>query len=157
MPLQRDHSGQASVRGFSKTRKSPNPVENNRRFHRFLTDGVPVEYRGKDRIIHDTVRLFDFDEPENNGWAAVNQFTIEENRRNRRPDIVVFVNGLPLAVIELKNLADENATIRDAYNQLQTYKRDIPSLFPYNEMLVISDGIEAHAGTGGNGTEERHH
>ena len=127
--------------------ESPSLIENNRRFHRALTDGVFVEYRNEDRIIHDTVALFDFDEPENNDWVAVNQFTVEENRRNRRPDIVVFVNGLPLAVIELKNLADENATIRDAYNQLQTYKNDVPSLFPYNELLIISDGIEARLGT----------
>jgi type I restriction enzyme R subunit len=136
-----------------KQAESPSLVENNRRFHRFLTDGVPVEYRRDDlpaqagRIVHDTVWLFDFDEPENNDWVAVNQFTVEEDRRTRRPDIVIFVNGLPLAAIELKNLADENATIRDACNQLQTYKNDIPSLFPYNELLVISDGIEARAGT----------
>ncbi|HXG20699.1 MAG TPA: type I restriction endonuclease subunit R [Methylomirabilota bacterium] len=135
-----------AIRKVQQT-ESPSLVENNRRFHRFLTDGVPVEYRRDDRIVHDTVWLFDFEEPENNDWVAVNQFTVEEDRRTRRPDIVVFVNGLPLAVIELKNLADENATIRDAYNQLQTYKNDIPSLFPYNELLVISDGIEARAGT----------
>jgi type I restriction enzyme R subunit len=133
--------------------ESPSLVENNRRIHRFLTDGVAVEYRREDlpgqagRIVHDTVWLFDFEEPENNDWVAVNQFTVEGDRRTRRPDIVVFVNGLPLAVIELKNLADENAAIRDAYNQLQTYKNDIPSLFHYNELLVISDGIEARAGT----------
>jgi len=127
--------------------ESPSLVESNRRFHHFLTDGVPVEYRHEDRIVHDTVRLFDFDRPDNNDWVAVNQFTIEENRRNRRPDVIVFVNGLPLAVIELKNLADENATIRDAFNQFQTYKNDIPSLFPHNELLVISDGIEARLGT----------
>lgn len=135
-----------AVRKLLRT-ESPSLVENNRRFHRFVTDGVPVEYRRDDRIVHDTVRLIDFTTPENNDWVAANQFTIEENRRNRRPDITVFVNGLPLAVIELKNLADENATIRDAYNQLQTYKNDIPSLFPYNELLLISDGIEARLGT----------
>jgi type I restriction enzyme R subunit len=133
--------------------ETPSLVENNRRFHRFVTDGVPVEYRREDlpeqagQIVHDTVRLIDFTTPENNDWVAANQFTIEENRRNRRPDVIVFVNGLPLAVIELKNLADENASIRDAFNQLQTYKNDIPSLFPYNELLVISDGIEARLGT----------
>ncbi len=135
-----------AIREVQQT-ESPSLVENNRRFHRFVTDGVPVEYRREDRIVHDTVWLFDFEEPENNDWVAVNQFTVEEDRRTRRPDIVIFVNGLPLAVIELKNLADENATIRDAYQQLQTYKNDIPSLFPYNELLVISDGIEARAGT----------
>lgn len=135
-----------AIRKVQQT-ESPSLVENNRRFHRFLTDGVPVEYRREDRIVHDTVWLFDFEEPENNDWVAVNQFTVIEDRNNRRPDIVVFVNGLPLSVIELKNQADENATIRDAYNQLQTYKKDIPSLFPYNEVLVISDGLEARVGS----------
>ena len=97
--------------------------------------------------MHDQVRLFDFDNPEKNDWVAANQFTIIENRSNRRPDIIVFVNGIPLGVIELKNLADENTTIRDAFKQFQTYQRDIPSLFPYNEVLVISDGLEARIGT----------
>jgi type I restriction enzyme R subunit len=114
---------------------------------RFLTDGVPTEYRGEGSIIHDYVRLVDFDDPGNNDWMAVNQFTVIQDKNNRRPDIVVFVNGLPLGVIELKNLADENATIKDAFNQLQTYKKDIPGLFPYNEALVISDGLEARIGT----------
>jgi type I restriction enzyme R subunit len=126
---------------------TPNLTESNRRFHGFLTDGVPVEYRDKDRVVHDQVQLFDFNDLANNEWLAVNQFTIIEDRNNRRPDVVIFVNGLPLGVIELKNLADENTTIRDAYHQLQTYKKDIPSLFPYNETLVISDGIEARLGT----------
>ncbi len=126
---------------------APNLEESNKNFHRYLTDGVPVEYRAKDRVVHDQVHLFDFENPENNEWLAVNQFTIIENRNNRRPDVLVFVNGVPLGVIELKNLADENTTIRDAFNQLQTYKRDIPSLFPYNEAMVISDGIEARLGT----------
>ena len=132
---------------------SPNLIENNRRFHRFLTDGVSVEYQGEGRAIHDQVRLFDFDNPSNNDCVAVNQFTVIEDRNNRRPDIVVFINGLPLGVIELKNLADENATIRDAFNQLQTYKKDIPSLFPYSEVLVISDGLEARIGTMTSGWE----
>ncbi len=127
--------------------ESPSIEENNRRFHGFLTDGVSVEHWGEGRIVYEQVRLFDFDEPANNDWLAVNQFTVIEDKNNRRPDIVIFVNGLPLGVVELKNLADENATIRDAFNQLQTYKRDIPSLFPYNEVLVISDGIEGRVGT----------
>src|SRR3989475_2410703 len=127
--------------------ESPNLIENNRRFHRFLSDGVPVEYRGAGRIVHDQVHLFDFKNPANNDWVAVNQLTVIEDRNNRRPDIVVFVNGLPLGVFELKNLADENATIRDAFNQFQTYKKDIPSLFPYNEVFVISDGIQARVGS----------
>jgi len=112
-----------------------------------LIDGVSVEYQRKDgSIAGDNVRLVDFVTPENNEFLAVNQFTVIEGQ-NRRPDIVIFVNGLPLAVIELKNPADENATIQTAFQQLQTYKNDIPSLFAYNEMLVISDGLEARAGT----------
>jgi type I restriction enzyme R subunit len=125
----------------------PNLEESNRRFHQFLTDGIDVEYRDKGRVVHDIVKLFDFAKPDNNDWAAVNQFTMVENRANRRPDIAIFLNGIPLALFELKNLADENAGIRDAFHQFQTYKRDIPSLFPYNELLVISDGIEARLGT----------
>ena len=97
--------------------------------------------------VYDKVWLVDLDDLSNNDWLVVNQFTVVENHRNRRPDVVVFVNGLPLAVIELKNPADEKATIRQAFNQLQTYKADIPSLFAYNEMLIISDGLEARAGT----------
>lgn len=121
---------------------------NNRTFHRMLTDGVPVEYRRKDgSIAGDRVRLIDFDEPENNDFLAVNQFTVVEGQHHRRPDIVIFVNGLPLAVIELKNPADEDATIWTAFNQLQTYKQQIPSLFTFNEALVISDGLEARLGT----------
>jgi type I restriction enzyme R subunit len=125
----------------------PNLEESNRRFHQFLTDGISVEYRDKGRLVHDLVLLFDFAEADNNAWAAVNQFTIVEDRANRRPDIAIFLNGIPLALFELKNLADENAGIRNAFHQFQTYKRDIPSLFPYNELLVISDGIEARLGT----------
>jgi type I restriction enzyme R subunit len=132
---------------------APSLEESNRRFHRFLTDGVPVEYRDKDRVVYDQVQLFDFKNPANNEWLAVNQFTVIEDRNNRRPDIVIFANGLPLGVIELKNLADENTTIRDAWNQLQTYKKEIPSLFHYNEALVISDGIEARLGTLTSGRE----
>jgi type I restriction enzyme, R subunit len=125
----------------------PNLAESNRQFQRYLTDGVNVEYKSQGRVIFDQVKLFDFDKAENNDWLAVNQFTVIENKNNRRPDIVIFVNGIPLAAFELKNMADENATIRDAFHQFQTYKKDIASLFPYNEVLVISDGIEARVGT----------
>jgi type I restriction enzyme R subunit len=125
----------------------PNLAESNRQFHRYLADGVNVEYQSQGRVVYDQVKLFDFVRPTENDWLAVNQFTVIENKNNRRPDIVIFVNGLPLGVFELKNLADETATIRDAFNQFQTYKKDIPSLFPYNEALVISDGIEARIGT----------
>ena len=93
------------------------------------------------------MRLIDFDDPEHNDLVAVNQFTVIEGKHNRRPDVVVFVNGLPLAVIELKNAADEDATIWTAFNQLQTYKQQIPSLFAYNEVLVISDGLDARVGS----------
>lgn len=127
--------------------QGPNLEESNRRFHEFLTDGIDVEYRAKDRIVYDQLKLLDLDDPANNDWVALNQFTVIENKNNRRPDVVVFVNGVPLAVFELKNLADENATIHDAHNQLQTYKKEIPGLFPYNELLVISDGILARVGS----------
>jgi len=127
--------------------QAPNLEESNQRFQRFLTDGINVEYRTDDRIVPDQVQLFDFDDPDNNDWLAVNQFTVIENKNNRRPDVVIFLNGLPLAVFELKNLADENAGIRDAFNQFQTYKQDVPSLFHYNELLIISDGIQARTGT----------
>jgi type I restriction enzyme R subunit len=123
-------------------------VENNRRFHRMLTDGIDVEYRRDDgSIAGDKVWLVDFADPAKNDWLAINQFTVVENKVNRRPDIVVFVNGLPLAVVELKNAGAENATIRGAFNQLQTYKAQIPSLFPYNEVMIISDGLKARIGT----------
>jgi type I restriction enzyme R subunit len=122
--------------------------QRNRALHRMLVDGVTVEYRRPDGAIAGAqARVLDFDTPENNDWLAVNQFTVVENRHTRRPDVVLFVNGLPLAVIELKNPADEQATIWTAYQQLQTYKQEIPSLFTYNEVLVISDGLEARIGT----------
>jgi len=127
--------------------ESPSLFENNRRFHKLLSDGIDVEYQVQGRVIYDKVWLIDFDNIENNNWLAVNQFTIIENNRDRRPDVVIFINGLPLAVIELKNPAEESATIKGAFNQLQTYQQDIPSLFPYNEILVISDGLTARVGT----------
>ncbi|MBL7130391.1 MAG: type I restriction endonuclease subunit R [Candidatus Omnitrophica bacterium] len=127
--------------------ESPSLVVNNQHFHRMLVNGIDVEYRKDGRIIGDKVWLFDFRNPKNNEFLAVNQWTVIENNNNRRPDIVLFVNGLPLAVIELKNPADENATVKTAFNQFETYKTQIPSLFNYNEVLVISDGIEAKSGT----------
>ncbi|KAB8332492.1 type I restriction endonuclease subunit R [Scytonema tolypothrichoides VB-61278] len=127
--------------------ETPSLFENNRRFHKFLTDGVDVEYQTSERIVYDKVKLIDFAHPENNDWLVVNQFTVIQDKKERRPDVVVFINGLPLAVIELKNPIVENATIKSAFNQLQTYKNDIPVLFPYNEILVVSDGTEARVGT----------
>ena len=120
----------------------------NRDFHRMLVTGVTVEYTdGDGRVRGGQVFVLDFDDPERNNWLAVNQFTVVENHRERRPDIVLFVNGLPLAVIELKNPADENATIHTAFRQLQTYKAEIPSLFAFNAALIVSDGLEARVGT----------
>ena len=120
----------------------------NRAFHRMLVAGVTVEYRGTDgRVRGDQVRVIDFGNPSNNDWLAVNQFTVTENRNTRRPDIVLFVNGLPLGVAELKNPGDEDATIWSAWRQLQTYKTDLPTLFSMNETLVVSDGNQARIGT----------
>lgn len=127
--------------------ESPSLYENNRRFHKFLTDGINVEYQTSERVVYNQVYLIDFKNPDNNDWLVVNQFTVIEDKKERRPDVVVFINGLPIGVIELKNPTDEKATIKGAFNQLQTYKNDIPSLFPYNEILVVSDGTEARVGT----------
>lgn len=126
---------------------SPNLFQNNYQVHKYLTDGVDVEYRKGDRIAGDKVWLIDYENPTNNEFLVVNQFTIIENNVNKRPDIILFVNGLPLVVIELKNAVDENATIHSAFNQLQTYKSTIPSLFLYNALLIISDGWEAMYGS----------
>jgi type I restriction enzyme R subunit len=121
---------------------------NNKLFHRYLTHGVPVEFRREDGSIEGReLKIIDPTNMNNNDWAAINQFTVIENKNNRRPDIVIFVNGLPLAVIELKNPVKEEATIESAYNQIQTYKNEIPSLFAYNEIIVISDGIKARIGS----------
>lgn len=121
---------------------------NNHAIHRYLKEGIPVEYTREDgSIAGDYARVIDFENPENNNFLAVNQFTVVDNRHERRPDIVIFVNGLPLAVIELKNAADDKATIWTAFNQLQTYKEEIPSLFNYNELLMVSDGLNARVGT----------
>ena len=123
-------------------------VSNNRRFHTLLREGVEVEYRRKDgSTAGDRVRLIDFDDPKRNDWLAVNQYTVIEGQHNRRPDVVLFINGLPLGVIELKNAADEDATIWSAYQQIQTYKEQIPSLFHFNEVIVVSDGLQARVGS----------
>jgi type I restriction enzyme R subunit len=126
---------------------APSLVERNRIVHSMLVDGVTVEYRGKDGSIAGAqARVIAYEEPEENDWLAVNQFTVAEGQHIRRPDVVVFVNGLPLAVIELKNPADENATVWKAYEQLQTYQAQIPALFTYNAALVASDGVQARIG-----------
>jgi type I restriction enzyme R subunit len=120
---------------------------NNRGFHRYLLEGVPVEYRRDDEIIHDRAFLIDFDNLRNNRFLAVNQFTILGLKQPRRPDIVCFINGLPIAVLELKTPGDENVDIWNAYDQLQTYKDEISDLFVFNEALVISDGFNARIGS----------
>jgi type I restriction enzyme R subunit len=126
---------------------SPDLLANNETFHRYLTEGVPVNKRvdGDDR--GDRVWLIDFNNVNNNEFLVVNQFTIIENNHNKRPDVILFVNGIPLVVMELKNAADENATIKSAYQQIDTYKAMIPSLFIYNAFNIISDGLEAKAGS----------
>lgn len=127
---------------------SPSYVQNNRRFHRFLTHGVEVEYQVPGRGAKgDIVRLFDFDHPEKNDWLVVNQFTVIQERHNRRPDLVVFVNGLPLAIVELKDPTDPSATLNKAFRQIETYKAEVPGLFHFNELVVLSDGTEARMGT----------
>jgi type I restriction enzyme R subunit len=127
---------------------TPSLTQTNRAFHKMLRDGVPVEYPRPDgSIAGDHVRLIDFSDVRANDWLAVNQFTVIEGQHNRRPDIVVFVNGLPLGLIELKNAADEDATIWSAYAQLQTYKAEIASLLHYNAALVVSDGLQARMGS----------
>ncbi|MFO7976581.1 MAG: type I restriction endonuclease subunit R, partial [Candidatus Hydrogenedentota bacterium] len=137
----------AAVRKVTRL-PAPALVGNNHAFHKMLVNGIDVEYRTSDGSVdYDKARMVDFAEPENNDWLAVNQFTVIEDNHTRRPDIVIFVNGLPLAVFELKNPADENATIWAAYKQLQTYKLQIPSLLAYNATLVVSDGTQARVGS----------
>lgn len=127
---------------------APSLVERNRAIHRMLVDGVTVEYHRADGSIAAVqAQVLDFCAPDNNDWLAVNQFTVSENKRVRRPDIILFINGLPLVLIELKNAADENTTIWSAFQQIQTYKAELPTLFSFNELLVISDGVEARIGT----------
>jgi type I restriction enzyme R subunit len=119
----------------------------NQYFHRLLVTGVPVQYQKDAETRGDFVRLIDWATPEHNEWLAVNQFSIKGPRHTRRPDIILFVNGLPLVLIELKNPADEKADIWKAYDQIQTYKEQIPEVFQTNELLVISDGTEALLGS----------
>jgi type I restriction enzyme, R subunit len=128
--------------------ETPSLIAENRRLHRYLVEGVPVEVRRPDGTVSgEQARLIDLDDPDANDWLAVNQFRVVENHANRRPDVVIFVNGLPLAVIELKNPGDENATIDGAFRQLQTYKAQIGSLFRTNAALMISDGLAARIGS----------
>jgi len=128
--------------------EGPDLITRNRATHRQLVNGVTVEYRTPDGHIRGAqVRVIDFDHPENNDYLAVNQFTVVEGKVNRRPDIVLFVNGLPLVVFELKNAVSDTADVWEAYKQLQTYKKQIPTLFHTNALLVISDGVSARVGS----------
>ncbi|MFB9058081.1 type I restriction endonuclease subunit R [Mariniflexile ostreae] len=126
---------------------TPDLLTDNETFHKMLTEGINVTYQKNGSQRGDIVKLVDFDTVNNNEFNVINQFTVIENNNNKRPDVILFINGLPLVVIELKNAVDENATIRSAYKQIQTYKATIPSLFTYNSILVISDGTEAKAGS----------
>ncbi|MGH4120513.1 type I restriction endonuclease subunit R [Clostridium sp.] len=127
---------------------SPSLLMNNKAFQKMVTDGIDVQVKQKDSSYKtEKIYVFDFEKPLNNEFMIANQFTILEHGTEKRPDVIVFVNGIPLVVIELKSASDENVDITDAYNQLQTYKMTIPSLFTYNSFMVTSDGINARAGT----------
>lgn len=136
---------EASEEAIKKVLRSESPslIQNNYKFHKYLTEGVDVEYRNGDRIVGNKVWLVNYEDTTQNEYLVVNQLTIIENNVNKRPDVILYVNGLPFVVIELKNAVDENATLQSAFNQLQTYKQAIPSLFHYNALLVASDGWEA--------------
>ncbi|HBI8514778.1 TPA: type I restriction endonuclease subunit R, partial [Escherichia coli] len=122
-------------------------MANNLTFHRLLTEGINIEVSKDGNTQGELACLIDFNDPTNNEFLVINQLTIKEGNHTRRPDLILFINGLPLVVIELKNAADENATVAGAYNQIKTYQNQIPSLFTYNTFNVISDGLEAKAGT----------
>lgn len=124
--------------------ESQDPVAENQRLHELMVKGVPVEAKSSDGEAYTVLmKLVDFETPSRNDWLALNQFTIVENGHNRRPDVLVFLNGLPVGLLELKNPADENATMRNAWNQIQTYRKQIPSVFTPNVVTVISDGTAA--------------
>ncbi len=141
------HESQEEVIKDIKRIHSSELLSNNETFHRLLTEGITVTKTVDGDERGDLVWLIDFEEPENNQFLVVNQFTIIEDGHNKRPDVILFVNGIPLVVLELKNAANEQATIKSAFNQLNTYKAAIPGLFTYNAFSIISDGLEAKAGT----------
>ncbi len=146
-PMLPDEARQDAIRRLTQS-ELPNLLEENRRIHKLLTEGADVEYYGDDGVLTaGKVRLIDVDEPAHNDWLAVQQFTVIAGQIKRRPDVVVFVNGLPLAVLELKAPGAEAATLAGAYNQLQTYKQQIPALFRSNALLVTSDGLSARVGS----------
>lgn len=137
---------QSAARKLSRIATS-NILADNEEFHKMLVNGVPVEYRKGSDIKGDFVHVVDFENPLNNEFLVVNQYTVVQNNNNKRPDVLLFINGIPLVIFELKNPADENATCHKAYDQLQAYKLAIPGLFTYNEICIISDGLEAKAGS----------
>ncbi len=139
-------SREAAIKQIQRL-NSPELIAANEAFHRMLTEGIKVTYQDKGNERGDLVWLVDLARPDNNEFVVANQFTVIENQQNKRSDVVLFVNDLPLIVLELKNTANENATIKSAYQQLDTYKSVIPSLFAYNGMLVISDGLETKVGS----------
>jgi len=153
--INRELPAQAQEEALRKITRlgKPSLLLNNHAFHHLLVNGIEVEYKKDGRTVSGRAYVVDFENEENNDWLAVNQYTVvagavhELPQHNRRPDVVIFVNGLPLAVVELKNAADEKATIWSAFNQLQTYKNDIPALFHTNELLIISDGLNARFGS----------
>ena len=122
-----------------------NLIENNEAFHRMFSEGIEVEYLSEQGVKGDKVWLVDFNDVRNNEFVACNQFTVIQNNVNKRPDVVLFINGLPVVVLELKNPVDENATVKKAFTQIQNYKNAISNLFFYNEILVASDGLDAKA------------
>ncbi|WP_297420828.1 type I restriction endonuclease [Clostridium sp.] len=146
--LNRDLPEEALEEAYRKiiTFNSPILEENNKEFHKLLVEGIDVSFRKDNEIKTEKAYIIDFKNPKKNEFLVVNQFTIIENEE-RRPDLIIFVNGIPLIVVELKSATDENVGIDSAYNQIQTYKQDIPSLFYYNAFCILSDGINAKVGT----------
>ena len=126
---------------------SPDLLHSNEEFHKLLVEKVKISYQENGYERSHEVALIDFENAANNQFLVVNQYTIVENNQNKRPDVLLFINGIPLVVIELKNAADENADMQSAYRQIQTYKAIIPSLFTYNALCIISDGLECKAGS----------
>src|SRR3990167_6819266 len=127
---------QEAIKKITKT-SSHKIIVNNEQFHEFVINGVAVEHREKGKVKNSHLRIFDRDKPGRNTFQALNQFTIIENKHNRRPDVIIFINGLPVGIIELKNPASATATVKSAFDQIETYKDEIPSLFTYNEFVII--------------------
>src|SRR3989338_2066384 len=147
--LNKGVAAEAIEEAIKKLTRATNPktIVNNKKFHEYLVNGLEVEVREAGRIKGLPIKIIDFEQPERNEFLAVNQFTILENGHERRPDIVLFINGLPVGLIELKNPASATATIDSAFRQIETYLHEIPCMFNHNEIIIIADGIGAKAGT----------